>query len=152
MKRAVLVSCLLTVQGASDCVRLLPYLCLVFDGGREQRDGVLLGDAPLDSLLAQSLQPRLSVERGQVQQTCRREPEDEAFGTAAAAAEPAARSVAHALTNGVLWWQVNSVRVEILQERSVHQVRELMDLDGVLIHFIQQCAEMLTPGQQTSDV
>lgn len=146
MKRAVLVSCRLTGRGASDCVRLLSYLRLVFDGGREQRDGVVLGDAPLDGLLAQPLQPRLSVERGQVQQTCGREAEDEALQTAAAAAtEPAARPVAHPLTNGVLWWQVNSVRVEILQESSVHQVRELMDLDGVLVHFIQQRAEVLTP-------
>lgn len=145
MKRAVLVSCRSTGQDASDCVRLLPYLRLVFDGGREQCDGVLLGDAPLDGLLAQPLQPRLSVERGQVQQTCRGEAEDDALQTAGAATEPAVRPVAHALTNGVLWWQVNSVCVEILQESSVHQVRELIDFDGVLVHFIQERAEMLTP-------
>lgn len=129
---------------ASDRVRLQSYLRLVFDGGREQHDGVVLGDAPLDGLLAQPLQPRLSVERGQVQQACGRESEGEALQSAAAAAEPAA----HALTNGVLWWQVDRVCVEILQECSVHQIRELMDLDGVLVHFVQQRAEMLTPRQQ----
>lgn len=80
MERADLVSCRFAVPGgASDCAQLLSYLRLVFDGGREQRDGVLLGDAPLDGLLAQPLQPRLSVEGGQVQQTCGSEPEDEAF-------------------------------------------------------------------------
>lgn len=152
MKRAVLVSCRFTGRDASDCVRQLSYLRLVFDGGREQRNGVVLGDAPLDSLLAQPLQPHLSVERGQVQQTFRSECKDKAFETAAAAAVPAVTPGAHALTNGVLWWQVNCVRVEILQEGSVHQVRELMDLDGVLVHFVEQRAEMLTSRRKTLDL
>lgn len=32
------------------------------------------------------------------------------------------RTAAHVLTNSVLWWQINSVCVEILQKGSVHQV------------------------------
>lgn len=68
-----------------------------------------------------------------------------AWGMRASRSSDRGRPAAHALTNGVLWWQVNSVRVKIFQERSVHKVRELMDLDGVLVHFVQQRAEMFTP-------
>lgn len=41
-----------------------------------------------------------------------------------------------AFTNGILWWQVNSVSVEVLQESPVHHIGELMDFDGFLIIFI----------------
>lgn len=46
------------------------------------------------------------------------------------------RAVAHLLTNSILWWQVNGVCVEILKKGSVHQVRELVNLYGVLVGFI----------------
>lgn len=52
------------------------------------------------------------------------------------------------LTNSILWWQVNSVCVEVLQKGSVHQVRELVNFYGVLIGFIQQRTKMLTPGER----
>lgn len=54
------------------------------------------------------------------------------------------------LTNSVLWWQVYSVSVEILQEGSVHQVWELMNFYSILVRFIQQCSEMLTPIEKDS--
>lgn len=47
----------------------LGYLCIVSDGGREQREGVLHGDAPLDDVLAEFLQTVLTVRRRQVQET-----------------------------------------------------------------------------------
>ena len=53
------------------------------------------------------------------------------------------------LTNSILWWQVNSVCVEVLQEGSVHQVWELVNFNVVLVRFIQQCPKMLTPGEET---
>ena len=55
------------------------------------------------------------------------------------------------LTNSILWWQVDSVCVEVLQKGSVHQVWELMDFHGVLVCFIQQCTEMLTPTAGRKD-
>ena len=56
-----------------------------------------------------------------------------------------------ALTNSIHRWQVNVVCVEILQEGSVHQVGELVNFNRVLVYFIQQGTEMLTPGEGEED-
>lgn len=56
------------------------------------------------------------------------------------------------LTNSILWWQVYSVSVEILQKGSVHQVWELVHFYTVFITFIQQWTEMLTSGGTKSKI
>lgn len=43
-------------------------LCVVAHGGRQQGEGVVNGDAPLDDVLAEPLQAVLAVGRGQIQQ------------------------------------------------------------------------------------
>lgn len=146
------------------CQGLGAYPGLILDGSREQGDGVLFRNASLDCFLAQPLQPRFSVKCSQVEQPCTENAQMSVWSaTAREAAAPTYFScfflssilsvlgrgaVAHLLTNSVLWWQVNSVCVEILEKGSVHQVRELVDLYGVLIAFIQQRTEMLTSGQR----
>lgn len=50
------------------------------------------------------------------------------------------------LTYSVLWWQVNGVCVQVLQESAIHQKGELLDLDGVPIPLVQQFPEMFTPA------
>lgn len=56
------------------------------------------------------------------------------------------------LTNSILWWQVYSVSVEILQKGSVHQVWELVHFYTVFIRFIQQWTKMLTSGGTKSKI
>lgn len=45
-------------------------LCVKLYGGRQQHQGVLHRDAPLDDLLTQMLQVLLTVGGGQIQQAC----------------------------------------------------------------------------------
>ena len=52
-----------------------------------------------------------------------------------------------ALTDGVFGGQVDGVCVQVLQEGAVHQVGELVNLDGRLIGVVQQGTEMLAPGR-----
>lgn len=123
---------------------LRAYPCLILHRGGEQSDGVLLRNSSFDCLLAQPLEPHLSVKCGQIQQPCR-------GGWQLCLWGPggyfwARWRLRHMLTNSVLWWQVDSVGVEILQEGSVHQVWKLVHFYAVFIRFIQQRTEMLTSG------
>lgn len=136
------------------CQGLQAYPRLILDCGREQRDGVFFRDASLDRFLAQPLQPRFSVKGGQVEQPCThknkhtRDSVQDLLQHFLCCWQPWATSD---FTNSVLWWQVYSVSVEILQEGSVHQVWELMNFYGVLVCFIQQCTEVLTPGGERKE-
>lgn len=99
---------------------LLQVLSVVSHGGREQREGVLHGDASLDDVLTQTFQTVLTVRCGQVQQA-----------------------------DGVLWGQVYIVSVEELQEGAVDGVGELVDLNH-LLHVLcpvglEHGAEVFTP-------
>lgn len=100
--------------------KLFQVLCVVSYGGRQQGEGVFDSDSSHDDLLTQTFQAVFTVRGSQVQKA-----------------------------NGILRRQVNSVRVEKLQEGSVDGVRELADLYDVLLILrplgAKHGAEMFTP-------